>query len=101
MRDAFSETVKDERVTLREGTFETTGVQDGSADLVIIAQVCLLDVIKYVKILKACKAFHWCPDYDRASTEFARILKPDGAAVFIWNLEDRWDLILDVQQRIS
>jgi len=36
------------------------------------------------------QAFHWCPDYSRASTEFARILKPDGVVAFIWNLEDRY-----------
>jgi len=35
------------------------------------------------------KAFHWCPDYDRASAEFARILKPTGIVAFAWNLEDR------------
>ena len=35
------------------------------------------------------KAFHWCVDYERACREFSRILKSTGAAVFIWNLEDR------------
>lgn len=39
------------------------------------------------------EAFHWCPDYDGASKEFARILKPDGVVAFIWNLEDRYDYI--------
>ena len=37
------------------------------------------------------EAFHWCPDYDSASKEFARILKPTGVVAFIWNLEDRYD----------
>ncbi|KAL0570249.1 hypothetical protein V5O48_011711 [Marasmius crinis-equi] len=72
MRDVFSQTVKDDRVSVHEGTFDTTGVEDGWADIVIIAQ-----------------AFHWCPDFDRASAEFARILKPNGVVAFIWNLEDR------------
>ena len=36
------------------------------------------------------QAFHWCPDYDKASREFARILKPDGVVALIWNLEDRY-----------
>ncbi|EGN95965.1 hypothetical protein SERLA73DRAFT_185418 [Serpula lacrymans var. lacrymans S7.3] len=72
MREVFSKTVADDRATVAEGTFNHTGVEDGWADIVIIAQ-----------------AFHWCPDYDSASAEFARILKPDGATVCIWNLEDR------------
>ncbi|KDR81644.1 hypothetical protein GALMADRAFT_239720 [Galerina marginata CBS 339.88] len=72
MRDVFSRTVKDSRISLSEGYFHATGVEEGWADLVVIAQ-----------------AFHWCPDYDAASAEFARILKPDGAVALIWNLEDR------------
>lgn len=39
------------------------------------------------------QAFHWCPDYDSASKEFARILKPNGVVAFIWNLEDRYGYI--------
>ncbi|KAH7921739.1 S-adenosyl-L-methionine-dependent methyltransferase [Leucogyrophana mollusca] len=72
MRDMFTKTVNSPVVTIQEGTFDNTGVEDGWADLVIIAQ-----------------AFHWCPDYDKASAEFARILKKNGAVIFIWNLEDR------------
>ncbi|PCH38048.1 S-adenosyl-L-methionine-dependent methyltransferase [Wolfiporia cocos MD-104 SS10] len=72
MREVFTKTVTDERVTVAEGTFDTTGVEDGWADLVVVAQ-----------------AFHWCPDYDKASAEFARILKPNGIVAVIWNLEDR------------
>ncbi|GLB34909.1 putative methyltransferase [Lyophyllum shimeji] len=72
MREVFSKTVRDERVAIDNGTFENSGVEDGWADLVVIAQ-----------------AFHWCPDYDRAFAEFARILNPEGVVVLIWNLEDR------------
>ncbi|KAF8881196.1 S-adenosyl-L-methionine-dependent methyltransferase [Infundibulicybe gibba] len=72
MRRVFSETVTDERVSIQEGTFDTTGVETGWADFIFIAQ-----------------AFHWCPDYNLASAEFARILKPDGALVCVWNLADR------------
>lgn len=72
MRDVFLETVKDDRVTVAEGSFDSTGIQDSWADIIVIAQ-----------------AFHWCPDYDSASAEFARILKPKGIVAFIWNLEDR------------
>jgi hypothetical protein len=39
MRDVFSNSVKDERVSVKEGTFDSTGVEDGWADIVIIAQV--------------------------------------------------------------
>ncbi|OAX44702.1 S-adenosyl-L-methionine-dependent methyltransferase, partial [Rhizopogon vinicolor AM-OR11-026] len=72
MCGVWTKTVKDSRATIVQGTFDNTGVEDGWADLVIIAQ-----------------AFHWCPDYGKASSEFARILKKDGAVAFIWNLEDR------------
>jgi ubiquinone/menaquinone biosynthesis C-methylase UbiE len=72
MRDVFSKSIRDNRVTVSEGTFSSTDAADGSSDLVVIAQ-----------------AFHWCPDFDLACAEFARILKPDGVLAFIWNLEDR------------
>ena len=36
------------------------------------------------------EAFHWCPDYEKAALEFARVLKPQGTLAFIWNLEDRF-----------
>lgn len=36
----FSQTVKDDRVTVAEGTFDATGIAEGWADLVVIAQVC-------------------------------------------------------------
>ncbi|KAL6306611.1 S-adenosyl-L-methionine-dependent methyltransferase [Sparassis latifolia] len=72
MRDVFAKSVRDPRVSVADGTFDSTGVDDGWADVVVIAQ-----------------AFHWCPDYDKASAEFARILKPTGTLAFIWNLENR------------
>ncbi|KAL5511249.1 hypothetical protein ACEPAH_4464 [Sanghuangporus vaninii] len=72
MRGVFSKSVSDPRASISEGTFDNTGVESGWADIIIIAQ-----------------AFHWCPDFDAALTEFARVLKPDGVAVLIWNLEDR------------
>ncbi|KAI0725147.1 S-adenosyl-L-methionine-dependent methyltransferase [Fomitopsis betulina] len=72
MRDVFTSTVQDPRVTVAQGTFDATGVPDASADAIVIAQ-----------------AFHWCPDYDKAAQEFARVLKPGGVVALIWNLEDR------------
>ncbi|KAH9946053.1 S-adenosyl-L-methionine-dependent methyltransferase [Epithele typhae] len=60
MRDVFTKTVADPRASIVEGAFDTTSVEDGWADAIIIAQ-----------------AFHWCPDY------------PGGVVALIWNLEDR------------
>jgi phospholipid N-methyltransferase len=39
MRQVFNETVKDERALSVNGTFDTTGIESGWADVVIIAQV--------------------------------------------------------------
>ena len=39
MRSQFSKTVTDPRVSVAEGTFDKTGVEDGWADLIVIAQV--------------------------------------------------------------
>ncbi|KAG1891523.1 hypothetical protein F4604DRAFT_1876598 [Suillus subluteus] len=61
MRNFWTKCVQDHRCTIT-----------GWADLIIIAQ-----------------AFHWCLDYGKAFTEFARILNKDGAAVFVWYLADR------------
>ncbi|TDL24773.1 S-adenosyl-L-methionine-dependent methyltransferase [Rickenella mellea] len=72
MRDVFSKTVQDPRVTVHDGTFDHFGVEDDWADIIVVAQ-----------------AFHWCPDYNAAMVEFARALKPDGIAALIWNLDDR------------
>ncbi|KAG2116493.1 S-adenosyl-L-methionine-dependent methyltransferase [Suillus discolor] len=72
MRDFWTKSVQDNRCTIVNGTFDDTGVEDGWADLIIIAQ-----------------AFHWCLDYGKAFTEFARILNKGGAAVFVWYLADR------------
>lgn len=45
--------------------------------------------LRYQPSVMSRQAFHWCPDYDKASAEFARALKPGGIVAFIWNLEDR------------
>ncbi|KZP19441.1 S-adenosyl-L-methionine-dependent methyltransferase [Athelia psychrophila] len=72
MRATFARTVVDPRVSVAEGSFAATGVEDGWADVIIIAQ-----------------AFHWCPDYEAAAKEFARVLKPNGVVALVWNLDDR------------
>jgi len=72
MRTVFSKTVNDPRVSVSHGTFDKTDIPDAWADIIIIAQ-----------------AFHWCPDFEGAVKEFARILKPKGVVTLVWNLEDR------------
>ena len=49
MREVFQERTRDDRVSVREGSFEHTGSPDGWADLVVVAQ-----------------AWHWCPDFEKA-----------------------------------
>ena len=39
LRSTFQEAIKDSRVTLADGTFDQTGVEDGWADVIVIAQV--------------------------------------------------------------
>lgn len=39
MRNTFSQTIQDSRVTVADGTFNQTGVEDGWANIIIIAQV--------------------------------------------------------------
>jgi SAM-dependent methyltransferase len=88
MRSVFSQQVKDDRVTVAEGTFIATGIADNWADLVVIAQVCGFFLQLLMQLILP-QAYHWCPDYDAASAEFSRILKPNGTVAYIWNLEDR------------
>ena len=40
MRSVFSQQVKDDRVTVAQGTFDATNIAQGWADIVVIAQVC-------------------------------------------------------------
>jgi len=39
MREFFVKSVVDHRVSVKEGSFDHTGVESGVADLVVIAQV--------------------------------------------------------------
>jgi hypothetical protein len=91
MRDTFTKLVQDPRVSLSAGTFEQVSTDNGWADAVIIAQVRAYVLLAWSRthMHSSIQAFHWCPDHDKASVEFARILKPGGVLVFIWNLEDR------------
>lgn len=47
MRDQFRKTVRDDRVSIAEGTFDTTHIESGWADLIIIAQVKFIWVAVY------------------------------------------------------
>lgn len=89
MRAQFSQTVKDTRVSVKEGTFDNTHVPDNWADLVVVGKGAHVLVFGSCPDLDAylAQAFHWCPNYDKAMVEFNRILAPNGCAVFIWNLE--------------
>ncbi|KAG6334831.1 hypothetical protein ID866_4253 [Astraeus odoratus] len=90
MRKVWAEKNVEDKATIEDGTFQGTTVTDGWADLVIVAQVSGVPAPRsYGSPSLVLQAFHWCPDYDKACAEFARILKKDGAVVFIWNLESR------------
>ena len=53
-----------------DGTAEELPFDDGSVDVVTVAQ-----------------AFHWF-DYDRALPELHRVLRPEGFLVLVWNSRD-------------
>ncbi|KAJ7641960.1 S-adenosyl-L-methionine-dependent methyltransferase [Roridomyces roridus] len=71
MRETFEKHTTDPRVVLADGTFEATGAESGSTDVIAIAT-----------------AFHWCLDIPAALTEFLRILKPNGVLCLIWTGQD-------------
>lgn len=71
MREVFSKQYSDARVETKAGTFDNTGLASETADFIAVAQ-----------------AWHWCPNYDAGIKEIARVLKPSGVAIFIWNLEE-------------
>ena len=60
-------------VTWQEGTAEATGLADGMAALITVAQ-----------------AFHWFRA-DEALREFARVLAPSGRVALVWNRRARGD----------
>ena len=63
-----------------DGAADATGLEEGCADLVTVAQ-----------------AFHWFAD-DAAVAELARVLRPGGWLALVWNTRD---LSLDWQRRID
>lgn len=73
MRARLSELVPG--VTVVEGLAEATGLDDGCADAVTVAQ-----------------AFHWFSN-DEALAEIQRILRPSGLLFLIWNKRDLSDRV--------
>lgn len=47
MRSKFEETIHDSRVSCKDGTFENTGVEGSTVDLIVVAQVDQLEAFKY------------------------------------------------------
>ncbi|WP_380169155.1 class I SAM-dependent methyltransferase [Jannaschia sp. R86511] len=60
------------------GTGEAVPLPDGSVDAVLVAQ-----------------AWHWM-DHGRAAVEVARVLRPGGVLVLLWNVRDRQDPVARV-----
>lgn len=82
MRQTLKEAQPDAKVM--EGTAEATGLVDNTVATVVVAQ-----------------AFHWF-DHPRALAEIARVLRPGGHLVCVWNVRDesvdwvnRWTKIVD------
>ena len=69
---------------VQNGTAEATGLPEASADAVVAAQ-----------------AFHWFSS-EATLQECARILKPDGALILLWNIrDDQVDWVRAFDQRID
>jgi SAM-dependent methyltransferase len=95
VRESFAETIRDDRVTVADGSFTRTGVEDGWADLVVLAHVrhCFFCHQPSILPSQIIQALHRAPNFDAAMAENARILKPKGVLACIWNLDDRCDIL--------
>ncbi|MDW5326756.1 class I SAM-dependent methyltransferase [Plantactinospora sp. KLBMP9567] len=71
-------------IVWRDGTGEATGLADGSADLLTMAS-----------------SFHWV-DFDSATAEFRRVLRPGGWFVALWNprLVERNPLLAEIEAEL-
>ena len=69
----------------KSGSAEETGLESGSCDLLSMAS-----------------SFHW-PDFEKATKEFARVLRPGGRFVALWNpryLKDN-QVLVEIENKIS
>lgn len=74
MRQSFLNNTKSDEVSIKclDGLFWEINQPDSSADLVVCAQ-----------------SWHWCHKQNEGLEEIARVLKPNGYMIWIWNLNDR------------
>jgi ubiquinone/menaquinone biosynthesis C-methylase UbiE len=85
MRQQGIETCRGTSIVWRKGSAESTGLPDGSADLVTMAS-----------------SFHWA-DFHKACEEFHRILRPEGMFVALWNprLIEANPLLVEIEAEIT
>jgi ubiquinone/menaquinone biosynthesis C-methylase UbiE len=85
MRAQGIETSRGTGIVWRKGSAETTGLPDGSADLVSMAS-----------------SLHWA-DFDKACDEFHRILRPGGVFVALWNprLIEANPLLVEIEAELA
>jgi len=78
-------TTREQNIVWRSGTAEDTGLPSCAFDLVSMAS-----------------SFHWT-DFDKACTEFQRILRPGGRFVALWNprMIELNPLLVEIEQEIT
>ena len=85
MREQGVETSQGTEILWRKGSAEATGLPDSSIDLVSMAS-----------------SLHWA-DFDRASEEFCRILRPGGVFAAFWNprMIEANPLLVEIESEIT
>ena len=85
MRGQGIETSANTGISWRKGSAEATGLADGSVDLVTMAS-----------------SFHWA-DFDKACSEFHRILRAGGVFAALWNprLIEANPLLVEIEGQIT
>jgi SAM-dependent methyltransferase len=79
------ETSRTTGISWQKGSAESTGLKDGSVDLLTMAS-----------------SFHWA-DFDKATAEFHRALKPNGVFVALWNPRyiEANPLLVEIEDQIA